>query len=61
MDAQGNVYVGGGTVGDGTDALMSFDAAGALWQRTWDGPAWGPYSQDSVVQDLVEPTASPSC
>jgi hypothetical protein len=49
-DAAGNVYVGGGTTGDGGDALvLSLDAAGELrWRQTWDGPAWGPYSQDSV-------------
>ncbi len=60
-DAQGNVYVGGGTVGDGGDALvLKFDAAGVLqWTRVWDGPAFAPYSQDSVQQIRVDPSGDP--
>jgi hypothetical protein len=60
-DAQGNVYVGGGTVGDGGDALvLKFDAAGVFqWKRAWDGPAFGPYSQDSVLKMLVGPDGNP--
>jgi hypothetical protein len=56
-DAQGNVYVGGGTVGDGGDAmLLKFDAAGQFqWKRVWDGPALAPYSQDSVVELALDP------
>lgn len=52
VDAQGNVYVAGGTVGDSTDALiLKFNAAGQLqWTRVWDGPAFAPYSQDSAQQ-----------
>jgi len=55
-DAQGNVYIGGGTVGDGADGLMaSFDAAGQLrWSTTYDGPAWGPFSQDHIRQVKVD-------
>ena len=50
VDAAANVYVGGGTVGDGGDCLtIKFNPAGAVeWQKVWDGPAWAPYSQDYV-------------
>jgi hypothetical protein len=60
-DAQGNVYVGGGTVGDGTDALLlKFDAAGQFqWKSTWDGPAFAPYSQDSVFGLRLDPAGAP--
>jgi hypothetical protein len=56
-DAQGNIYIGGGTVGDGADGLiLKFDAGGTLqWCRTWDGSAWGPYSQDQILQLEVDP------
>ncbi len=55
-DAQGGVYVGGGTVGDGADAMvLKFNAAGQFqWKRTWDGPALAPYSQDQVQELLVD-------
>ena len=55
-DAVGDVYVGGGTVGDGGDALiMKFDVNGQfLWKRTWDGPAASPFSGDSVQEILVD-------
>ena len=51
-DAQGNVYVVGTVTGDDTDALVaSFDADGGFrWKRTWDGPAWSPYTQDAGRQ-----------
>jgi hypothetical protein len=60
-DAQGNLYVGGGTVGDGGDGLLlKFDAAGQLlWQRTWDGPAFAPYSQDSILEVALDPGGAP--
>lgn len=56
-DAEGNVFVGGGTVGDGGDAMIvSFDADGDLrWRETWDGPADSPYSGDTVVEVLLAP------
>jgi hypothetical protein len=56
-DTQGNVYVGGATVGDGPDGLLlSFDAAGRFrWSATYDGPAFSPYSQDQVRQVRVDP------
>jgi len=60
-DALGNVYVGGGTVGDGADAMvLKFDAAGQFqWKRIWDGPAFAPYSQDSVLEILMDPSDVP--
>jgi hypothetical protein len=61
VDAAGAVYVGGGTVGDGGDVLMlAFEPNGQLrWKRTWDGAAWGPYSQDSAQEVLVDPSGDP--
>lgn len=61
VDAQGSAYVGGGTVGDGADALvLKFDASGQfVWQRTWDGPAFGPFSQDTVQQMALSPKGEP--
>lgn len=60
-DALGNVYAGGGTTGDGADGLIvSFDPNGQVrWSVTYDGPAFGPYSQDSVQQMLVAPDGNP--
>jgi len=57
VDAKGDVYIGGGTVGDGGDALiLKFDASGQmLWKWVWDGPAWSPYSGDSVQQLAFSP------
>jgi hypothetical protein len=56
-DALGDVYVGGGTVGDGGDGLiLKFDSSGQLlWKRTWDGPAAAPFSGDSVQEVLLAP------
>lgn len=61
VDAQGRVFVGGGTVGDGSDGLIvAFDSSGGwLWTRTWDGAAWGPYSQDTVLQVELDPEGHP--
>ncbi|MEP0845305.1 MAG: PQQ-binding-like beta-propeller repeat protein, partial [Phycisphaerae bacterium] len=61
VDPLGDVYVGGGTVGDGADALiLKFDADGQVqWVRTWDGPAFGPYSQDSVQGLTLDPDGNP--
>ncbi|MCA9283995.1 MAG: hypothetical protein KDA22_02180 [Phycisphaerales bacterium] len=60
-DSDGNVYVGGGTVGDGSDGLvLSFEADGGFrWLRTYDGPAFGPFSQDHVRQVRVGPDGQP--
>lgn len=56
-DGAGNVFIGGGTVGDGEDALLlAFDAGDQLlWSRVWDGPALAPYSQDSARELLLDP------
>ncbi|MBL1215983.1 MAG: hypothetical protein D8M59_00640 [Planctomycetes bacterium] len=60
-DAAGNVYITGGTVGDGPDVLMlKFDDQGNFqWKHTWDGPAWSPYSQDHGLDVLVGPDGNP--
>jgi hypothetical protein len=60
-DAQGNVYVTGGTVGDGGDVLtIKFDSAGnELWSDAWDGEAWGPYSQDGGVEVALAADGNP--
>jgi len=57
-DALGNVFVGAGTNGDGPDTmLVKFDSVGVFqWSRTWDGPAYSPYSQDSIRQVEVDPS-----
>lgn len=61
VDPAGNVFVAGDTVGDGSDgALLKFDAGGTLlWRRTWDGPAFGPFSQDHALEVLVDPGGNP--
>ena len=55
------IFVAGGTVGDGSDALvLAFDLEGSLlWQQAWDGPAWGPYSQDNAEEVLIDPAGNP--
>jgi len=60
-DALGDIYVAGGTVGDGADAMiLKFDAAGTFqWKRTWDGPAAAPYSQDHALEVLVDANGDP--
>ncbi len=61
VDGAGNVYVGGGTVGDGGDAMiLKFDSAGEFqWSRIWDGPASAPFSQDTVIKLLLDPDGRP--
>jgi hypothetical protein len=61
VDDGGRVYVIGGTVGDGSDVLVvAFDAENQLlWRKTWDGAAWGPYSQDGAVKVLLDPSGNP--
>ncbi len=60
-DRQGNVFVGGTTVGEDGDALiLKFDSdLNLLWKRVWDGPALAPYSQDSVQQIQLSPAEEP--
>ena len=56
-DAAGNIYVTGGTVGDGLDVMtLKFNSGGVLqWRQVWDGAAFGPFSQDSPVKILLDP------
>lgn len=60
-NAQGDVFVLGGTVGDGTDALVvKFNANGVFqWMQTWDGPASVPYSLDRPVMIRIAPDGNP--
>jgi len=60
-DALGGVYLAGGTVGDGADAMvLKFDASGVFeWKRVWDGPASAPYSQDHGRIVRVAPDGNP--
>jgi hypothetical protein len=57
IDAAGNIYVTGGTTGDGPDVItLKFDPTGkVLWKRTYDGPPVSPYSFDTPLKVLVEP------
>jgi len=61
VDAAGNVTIGGGTVGDGADALiLGFDSNGQFrWKQVWDGPAFAPYSQDNALKVLLDPSGDP--
>jgi PQQ-like domain len=56
-DATGNLYVAGGTVGDGPDVMtLKFNSGGVLqWRRKWDGAAFAPFSNDSPVKVLLDP------
>jgi len=56
-DNAGNIYVTGGTVGDGLDVLtLKFDPTGAFqWRRIWDGAADSPFSGDAPVKILLAP------
>ena len=56
-DEAGNIYVEGGTVGDGLDTMtLKFNPGGVLqWRRVWDGAAFGPFSQDAPVKILRDP------
>lgn len=57
-DAAGNVYVAGSSSADGL--VLKFDANGVLqWRRTWDGPAFGPFSQDHAKKVVVAPDGNP--
>ena len=59
-DEAGNIYVTGGTVGDGLDVMtLKFNTGGVLqWRQVYDGPAFGPFSQDSPVKILLDPSGN---
>jgi hypothetical protein len=56
-DEAGNIYVTGGTVGDGPDVMtLKFNSGGVLqWRKVWDGAAFAPFSLDSPVKILRDP------
>jgi PQQ-like domain len=56
--ADGGIYFGGHcNNGDGLDCLtVKLDASGnTLWAKNWDGPAFGPFSQEAVRGLKVAP------
>jgi hypothetical protein len=59
-DPAGNIYVIGGTVGDGPDVMtLKFNSAGSVqWRKIWDGPGFPPLDQDSPVKILLDPTGN---
>ena len=59
-DASGNLYVTGGTVGDGPDVMtLKFNAGGVLqWRQVYDGPAFAPFSNDAPVKILLDPSGN---
>ncbi len=60
-DTAGNIYVGGTTVGDATDVMtLKFNSTGVLqWRKPWDGAAFGPFSNDSLVKLLLDASGNP--
>jgi outer membrane protein assembly factor BamB len=61
VDATGNIFVVGNTLGDGTDGLIAkYSPAGELlWARTWDGTPEAPYSLDYFRRVLIDPAGDP--
>ena len=59
-DEAGNIYVTGGTVGDGPDVMtLKFNTGGVLqWRQVYDGPAFAPFSLDSPVKILLDPSGN---
>src|SRR5689334_17465027 len=59
-DAAGNLYVIGGTTGDGPDVMtLKFNSAGVVqWRKIWDGTAFPPLDQDSPVKILLDPAGN---
>jgi len=59
-DEAGNIYVEGGTVGDGLDVMtLKFNSSGVLqWRQVYDGPAFAPFSNDAPVKILLDPSGN---
>ncbi len=59
-DVLNNAYVGGMTVGDGSDCLtVKFNSAGTRqWSKVWDGPAFAPFSQEAVRNLAIDPAGN---
>lgn len=59
-DSAGNIYVIGGTVGDGPDVMtLKFNSGGILqWRKVWDGTAFPPLDQDAPVKILLDPSGN---
>ena len=59
-DSAGNIYVIGGTNGDGPDVMtLKFNSAGTLqWRKVFDGPGFPPLDQDSPVKILLDPAGN---
>ena len=59
-DVAGNIYVTGGTVGDGPDVMtLKFNSGGVLqWRQVYDGPAFAPFSNDAPVKILLDPSGN---
>jgi hypothetical protein len=55
-DAAGNIYIIGGTTGDGPDVMtVKFNSAGVVqWRKTYDGTAFSPLDQDGPVKILLD-------
>lgn len=55
-DAAGNIYMIGGTSGDGPDVMtVKFNPAGVFqWRKTYDGTAFSPFDQDGPVKILLD-------
>jgi PQQ-like domain len=61
IDNANNIYVGGTTNGDATDVMtLKFNSDGVLqWRQAWDGPAFGPFSNDGVIKLLLDSVGNP--
>src|SRR5688572_16933372 len=61
VDASGNLFVVGGTTGDGSDGLLlKLDPTGTfVWKQVWDGPCDAPFSQDQVLQVKLDSSGAP--
>lgn len=59
-DAAGNIYVIGGTTGDGPDVMtVKFSPAGAVqWRKIWDGTGFPPLDLDAPVKILLDPAGN---